>query len=77
VLSGWGLDFATPQHGHNDGSWHEMEEVTPHDATSQDPERGWIRGRIFRCKSCDEQFRVVDRKDVETASEPLTGPAEG
>ena len=25
----------------------------------EDPERGWFRGRIFRCKMCDEEFRVV------------------
>ena len=60
MLSGWGLDLANMQHGHDDGTWHEMEDVTPRDSTVQDPERGWVRGKIFRCKECSEQFRVVE-----------------
>lgn len=48
------------QHGHSDGTWHDMEDVTPTDSTAEDPERGWRRGKIFRCKTCDEQFRVAE-----------------
>lgn len=49
------------QHWHGGNDWGDMEEVTPsHDAAQGDPERGWRVGRIFRCASCDEQFRVLD-----------------
>jgi hypothetical protein len=51
------------QHQHPDGSWGLMEEEEPamlhHTSTEHDPERGWLRGRIFRCKSCDEVMTVV------------------
>jgi hypothetical protein len=51
------------QHQHRDGSWGLMEEEEPttlhHTPTEHDPERGWLRGRIFRCKSCDEVMTVV------------------
>jgi len=57
------------QHGHNDGTWHEVEEVTA-DAAHEDPERGWFRGRIFKCKSCDEQFRVAE-PDQSAVQDPL------
>jgi hypothetical protein len=76
VLSGWGMELAHMQHGHGDGSWHDMEEVHA-DSAGGDPERGWLRGRIFRCTACADEIRVVDAKDVETATEPLTGPSGG
>jgi hypothetical protein len=51
------------QHQHPDGSWGLMEEEEPtrlhHTPTEHDPERGWLRGRIFRCKSCAEVMTVV------------------
>jgi hypothetical protein len=52
------------QHQHRDGSWSPMfEEEEPtqlhHTPTEHDPERGWLRGRIFRCKTCDETMTVV------------------
>jgi hypothetical protein len=50
------------QHRHRDGSWAPMEEEpTPshHAPADHDPERGWLRGRIFRCKSCDESVTIV------------------
>jgi hypothetical protein len=66
VLSGWGIELARMQHSHNDGTYHEMEEVTAHDSSSDDPERGWSRGRIFRCKSCSEEIRVLPADDSTT-----------
>lgn len=51
------------QHQHPDGSWGLMEEEEPtplhHTPTEHDPERGWLRGRIFRCRSCAEVLTVV------------------
>ena len=47
-------------HRHGDGTWAEMTEVRAHhDPAEHDPERGWGRGRIFRCQGCDESVSVV------------------
>jgi hypothetical protein len=70
VLSGWGLDIGRAQHHDKDGSWHDMEDVTD-DVAREDPERGWFRGRIFRCKVCDEEFRIEARET--SPVEPLGG----
>lgn len=46
-------------HRHNDGSWAEMvSEPAHHGAPEHDPERGWGRWRIFRCKTCEEVLTV-------------------
>ncbi len=45
------------EHRHSDGSWSRLE-LSPHDSAEVDPERSWLRGTIFRCKSCDEQVVV-------------------
>jgi hypothetical protein len=51
------------QHQHRDGTWALLEEEEPtplhHTPTEHDPERDWLRGRIFRCKSCSEVLTVV------------------
>jgi hypothetical protein len=73
VLAGRAFELANMQHGHDDGSWHDMEQVESEAATN-DPERGWVRGVIYRCNTCDEQIRVVQPVDVETTTEPLTSP---
>lgn len=53
------------QHWHGGDDWGEMVEVTPsHDAAESDPERNWKGGRIFRCSSCDEQFRVTETSEA-------------
>ena len=53
------------QHWHGGDDWGDMEEVTPsHDAAETDPERSWKSGRIFRCTTCDEQFRISDPADA-------------
>lgn len=52
------------QHWHGGDKWADMEEVTPsHNPAEADPERGWKSGRIFRCTSCEEQFRIIDPAD--------------
>jgi hypothetical protein len=73
VLAGRAFELDAVHHGHSDGSWHEMEEVESQAAT-QDPERGWLRGVIYRCKSCSDEVRVVRQADAETATESLTTP---
>jgi hypothetical protein len=46
-------------HRHGD-VWVELKPQEPHDAAEVDPERGWLRhGRLFRCRSCDEEVMVV------------------
>jgi hypothetical protein len=47
------------EHRHSDGRWESLKPRAHHDASDHDPERGWDRGRIFVCPSCDEQVRVV------------------
>lgn len=52
------------QHWHGGDDWGDMEEVTPsHDPAAGDPERSWKSGRIFRCTSCNEQFRIVEQPE--------------
>ena len=54
-----------PQHWHGGDDWSDMEEVTQsHDAAEADPERAWKGGRIFRCTTCEEQFRIADSPDA-------------
>ena len=46
-------------HRHKDGSWAEMEEVTPHhDSAQHDTERSWGFKRLFKCKTCDEFLTI-------------------
>ena len=48
------------EHEHSDGSWHAMaSEGEPVDVAERDPERGWLRGQLFRCTSCEERVRIV------------------
>ena len=47
-------------HRHKDGAWGEMvEQPQHHDATEHDPERRWLRGKLFKCTSCDEWAVIV------------------
>jgi hypothetical protein len=48
------------EHRHTDGSWSPMLEERQHDAADHDIERGWARGRIFKCAACDEKVTIVD-----------------
>ncbi len=46
-------------HRHKDGSWAEMDATPSHHApTEHDPERGWSRRKIFRCRTCAEVLSV-------------------
>jgi hypothetical protein len=56
------------QHRHSDGSWSPLEQRTPHDAASIDPERGWPAGTIYVCKACQEEVLVEPLGDPQ--SEP-------
>lgn len=48
------------RHQHRDGAWAVMEEVPSHHTPADhDPERGWLRGRIFKCTKCAETVTVV------------------
>jgi hypothetical protein len=51
------------EHQHRDGNWGLMEEDGPtplhHTSAEHDPERNWLRGRIFRCKTCDASVTIV------------------
>lgn len=51
------------QHQHRDGTWGVMEEVEPsplhHTSAEHDPERNWLRGRVFKCKTCDASVTIV------------------
>ena len=71
MLAGRAFEMGTMQHGHNDGTWHEMEQVSAEFA-HEDSERGWLRGVIFRCKTCEEQIRVVQPAEAGTSTEPIT-----
>jgi hypothetical protein len=52
------------KHRHSDGSWGSFEpKQTHHDPADHDPERRWSLGRIFVCRSCEEEILV------ETATE--------
>lgn len=46
------------QHSHGGNEYHEMREVTGHDSAVRDPERGWLRRRIFRCTACEDEISV-------------------
>ena len=49
------------EHRHSDGTWSRLER--DHDAAEGDFERSWLSGLLFRCRSCDEQVRVVPTSD--------------
>jgi hypothetical protein len=72
VFASISLEVARIQHDHGNGEWHDMVDVTEHaNATSQDPERGWLRGRIFRCVACEDEIRVQTPEEASGAAEPL------
>lgn len=60
------------QHQHRDGTWAAMEEVTPshHGSADHDPERGWLRGRIFKCTRCAETVTIVPASPGEAPEPP-------
>jgi hypothetical protein len=56
------------EHRHSDGSWSRLERE-PHDTTERDPERSWLSGLLFRCRSCDEQVRVTTPLEVDATTD--------
>jgi len=76
VLAGRAFELEEMQHAHDDGSWHEMEQVAVEPAV-EDPERGWIHGVIYKCKTCEESIRVLSPIGAESPTEPLTEPEGG
>lgn len=49
------------EHRHSDGSWSALDpRPGNHDPADHDPERGWAKGQLFKCKTCDEEVRVMD-----------------
>ena len=50
------------EHRHSDGSWSAME-PNPHESSDHDAERSWLRRRIFRCATCEEQVAVTEGAD--------------
>jgi len=52
------------QHRHED-AWQPMSEREgTHGAAEKDVERGWSRGRIFRCDTCEEEILVEQRPEA-------------
>ncbi|HYM53281.1 MAG TPA: hypothetical protein VEW45_07390 [Candidatus Dormibacteraeota bacterium] len=50
-------------HRHGE-DWAPMEEVE-HSAVDHDPERRLLRGeRVFRCKTCDDEIRIVSSDEA-------------
>jgi hypothetical protein len=51
------------EHQHRDGSWGILDEEKPtplhHTPAEHDPERNWLRGRIFKCRTCDETVTIT------------------
>lgn len=58
MLAGQSFELARLQHSHGNHEWHDMEQVAEAESSGQDPERGWLRGRIFRCTACADEIRV-------------------
>jgi len=45
-------------------------EPAQHGQPEHDAERSWLRGRIFRCTTCNEEVRVNEGGDDAIGSEP-------
>jgi hypothetical protein len=58
------------EHRHTDGTWSPMEPAH-HGEPEHDSERGWLRGLIFRCKTCSEEVAVT--QGVQEEGAPASG----
>jgi hypothetical protein len=56
------------EHRHGDGSWSPMEPLH-HGQPEHDAERGWLRGLIFRCTTCDEEVAVTEEVSADDIPE--------
>ena len=71
VFAARSFEVARIQHSHGNNDWHDMNDVTPsHDTAESDPERGWFRGRIFRCSTCDDEIRVDMPDESDSTNRP-------
>ena len=65
------FEVARIQHSHGQNDWHDMTDVTAaHDTAESDPERGWVRGRIFRCSTCEDEIRVDLPDETDAINRP-------
>lgn len=55
------LNFQAMQLLHRHGEdWGQMEELEHHSPATHDPERRLLRGdRVYRCKTCADEVRIV------------------
>lgn len=60
------------EHHHSDGTWSPLEPAH-HGAPEHDAERSWLKGIIFRCRSCGEEVAVTQGTDEEGG--PANRPA--
>jgi hypothetical protein len=56
------------EHRHGDGSWSPMAPIH-HGQPDHDAERGWLKGRIFRCTTCEEEVAATQGLDDEGGPE--------
>ena len=56
------------EHRHSDGTWSPMEPAH-HGQPEHDSERGWLKGLIFRCKTCSEEVAVTQGVEEEGGPE--------
>jgi hypothetical protein len=73
VFQSAAIELARLEHHHGSGEYHDMFEVSEaHDPAESDPERGWSRGRLYRCSVCEDEVRVAyaDPSPVEGARTP-------
>ena len=53
---------------HSDGTWSPMVPAH-HGQPEHDSERGWLKGLIFRCKTCSEEVAVTQGVEEEGGPE--------
>lgn len=58
VFASRSLEISHMQHDHGNGQWSDMVEDTEASSVREDPERGWLRGRLFRCATCEDSIRI-------------------
>jgi hypothetical protein len=65
------------EHKHPDGSFGELRPRTePLDAAGRDPDRQWSEGKLYTCKTCEAEVRIVEARvvdDIEPQSEIGSG----
>jgi hypothetical protein len=72
VFASRSLEISHIQHDHGNGQWSDMVEDTEASSATEDPERGWLRGRIFHCTTCEDSIRIETVDPSAAPVEPLT-----